>query len=83
MNYLLIDMLGYFALLINLISMSVNGEYKLRVISTVANLFYIIYGVLIGAVPIVIGCIIAVALHSFRIHKIKLKNKYEINQNCR
>ncbi len=82
MNDLAIDMLGYFALSINLISMSVDGEYKLRVISTLANLLYIVYGILINALPIVIGCSIAVALHSIKIHKIKIENKYDLNQNC-
>ncbi len=64
-----IDFLGYVALIINLTSMSMGNVIKLRVLSAIANLIYIIYGLLIHAMPIVIGCSIAVALHSYHIYK--------------
>lgn len=75
MKIIIIETLGYLALAINLISMSAIGEYKLRVISTIANVLYIFYGFLINAMPITIGCSIAVALHLYRIRKLKLKTK--------
>jgi len=75
MNTILIDTIGYIALVTNLYSMSSNGEYKLRLISAVANFMYIIYGFLIGAFPIMIGCTIAVILHSYHLRKLMLKNK--------
>lgn len=71
MNATTIDIIGYSALLINLYSMSVKGEYKLRAISAIANFIYIIYGILLGALPIIIGCAIAVALHSYRLYTLK------------
>ena len=77
MNPILIDSIGYFALIINLYSMSTKGEYKLRLISFIANILYIFYGVLIEATPIIIGCTIAVFLHGYhlkRLHTIKVKN---------
>ena len=64
-----IDMLGYTALVINLLSMSMGSVIKLRVLSALANAIYIVYGLLIYALPIVIGCSIAVALHSFHIYR--------------
>jgi len=64
-----IDMLGYTALVINLLSMSMGNVFKLRILSALANAIYIVYGILIYALPIVIGCSIAVALHSFHIYK--------------
>jgi len=72
----MIDIIGYLALAINLYSMYADGEYKLRLISTVANSIYIIYGLLIGAFPIIIGCTIAVGLHIYRLNTLKIK-KYD------
>lgn len=69
-----IDSIGYLALVINLYSMSTKGEYKLRVISLIANIGYVIYGVLLSALPIIIGCTIAVFLHGFHIRRLQLKN---------
>jgi hypothetical protein len=71
MNPVLIDSIGYAALAINLFSMSVKGEYKLRFISLIANIGYILYGILISAAPIIIGCTIAVFLHGFHLRRIK------------
>ncbi len=74
MSSLLIDSIGYGALVINLYSMSTKGEYKLRLISLIANIGYIFYGVLISATPIIIGCTIAVFLHGYHIRRLRIKN---------
>jgi len=74
MNLITIDIIGYSALAINLYSMSVKGEYKLRLISAIANFIYIIYGVLISAFPIIIGCSLAVILHIYRLNRLKAEN---------
>lgn len=71
MSSFMIDSIGYSALAINLYSMSVKGEYRLRFISAIANFIYIIYGILLNAFPIIIGCSIAVALHIYRLKKLK------------
>ena len=67
MNSIVVNCIGYAALAINLFSMSVKGEHKLRFISTIANLVYIVYGIFIGAYPIILGCSIAVLLHTYRL----------------
>ena len=78
MSPFLIDCIGYGALIINLYSMSTKGEYKLRLISLIANLFYILYGVLISAMPVIVGCTIAVLLHGYHIRRLKIKkNSYD------
>ena len=64
-------MFGYLALSINLYSMYSKGEYKMRLLSALANVTYVIYGLLINAWPIVIGCSIAVIIHLFRIYGFK------------
>ena len=72
MNAILIDGVGYGALIINLYSMSTKGEYKLRLISLIANVFYIFYGLLISAAPIILGCAIAVFLHAYHIRRLRI-----------
>ena len=47
--------------------MSMAKEYKLRMLSAIANVIYIIYGLMIVSWPVVIGCSIAVALHTYRL----------------
>jgi len=74
MNTILIDCIGYGGLVINLYSMSTKGEYKLRLISLIANTVYILYGALISAFPIIVGCTIAVFLHGYHLRRLKTKN---------
>ena len=74
MNAILIDSIGYGGLVINLYSMSTKGEYKLRLISLIANIIYIVYGALISATPIIVGCTIAVFLHGYHIRRLRIKN---------
>ena len=76
MSFTLIDSIGYTALVINLYSMSAKGEYKLRLISLIANIVYILYGVFISATPIIVGCTIAVFLHAYHIKRIRLNKIY-------
>ncbi len=73
MNTILIDCIGYGGLVINLYSMSTKGEYKLRLISLIANIVYILYGTLISATPIIVGCTIAVFLHGYHLRRLKIK----------
>ena len=73
MNPLIIDSIGYAALVINLYSMSTKGEYKLRLISLIANAGYVLYGALLNAYPIIIGCTIAVFLHGYHLRRLRIK----------
>jgi len=73
MTTILIDCIGYGGLVINLYSMSTKGEYKLRLISLIANTVYILYGALISATPIIVGCTIAVFLHGYHLRRLKIK----------
>ncbi len=73
MSPFLIDCIGYSGLIINLYSMSTKGEYKLRLVSLIANIIYILYGALIVATPIIVGCTIAVFLHAYHIRRLRIK----------
>lgn len=77
----LADCVGYLALLLNLYSMSSKGEYRLRIISVLANLIYVGYGIMINAIPITIGCSVAVLLHVYRLYKMKTIT-YGANTTC-
>lgn len=70
----LADCIGYIALILNLYSMSSKGEYRLRIISALANLIYVGYGIMISAVPIILGCSVAVVLHVYRLSRMKITN---------
>jgi CHASE2 domain-containing sensor protein len=43
----------------------------LRILSLLANAVYIVYGSLIGAIPIVVGSSIAVGIHAVNIYRLK------------
>lgn len=70
MNTLLVDFIGYVALIINLYSMSKSNEFKLRLLSLIANTIYVAYGILMSAFPIIIGCTIAVILHGYHLKRL-------------
>ena len=63
--------LGFFALTLNLTSMAMKDILYLRGLSLLANAIYIIYGLLIGAAPIVTGSFVAVVIHSVSIYRLK------------
>jgi hypothetical protein len=72
----MIDAIGYSALSLNIISMGMKNILYLRVCSLLANSMYVIYGILLYAMPMIIGGSIAVLLHTYRIYcLIRDKNK--------
>lgn len=75
------DLIGYVGLALNLYSMYMKGEYRLRLFAMLANAIYIIYGFLISAMPIAIGCSIAVILHLFRLKNLKTYNHVKYSKS--
>jgi len=71
------DLIGYMALTFNLISMTRANVVRLRQMSLLANSMYIIYVFLIQAYPVIIGCTIAVILHSYHLFQIKKESENE------
>lgn len=63
--------LGFLALSLNLTAMTMKGILYLRILSLVANVIYIVYGLLLGAAPIIAGSSIAVVIHSVSIYRLK------------
>jgi hypothetical protein len=75
----MIDALGFAALTLNLTSMAMKEILYLRLLSLIANAIYVVYGSLIGAVPIIVGSCIAVVLHSFNLYKIHRAKKPSVD----
>ena len=71
----MIDALGFAALTLNLTSMAMKEILYLRLLSLIANAIYVVYGSLIGAVPIIVGSCIAVLLHGYNLYKIIRERK--------
>lgn len=66
----MIHIIGYTALLLNTISMTMKNVLYLRVLSLISNLIYIVYGILLGVPPMIIGCAMAIVIHTYRIYKL-------------
>ena len=66
----MIHLIGYSALVINLTSMAMKNMVYLRWCSLIANAVYILYGVLLNAPPLIIGCSIAVLIHAYHLRTI-------------
>lgn len=73
--------LGFFALTLNLTAMAMKDILYLRVLSLAANTIYIIYGLLIGAAPIVTGSFVAVVIHSASIYRLKHRKQITLSKN--
>ncbi len=71
----MIHIIGYIGLAINLLSMTMKNILTLRILSATANFIYVIYGIIIVAPPIVIGCAIAVIIHSYHIVRLIKEKK--------
>lgn len=63
----MIDLIGYIGLTMNLLSMTMKDILWLRWFSIVANSIYICYGIMLGAMPFIIGCSIAVCIHIYHL----------------
>jgi hypothetical protein len=73
--------LGFLALTLNLSAMTMKDILYLRVLSLVANTIYIIYGLLLGAAPIVAGSFVAVVIHGVTIYRLKHPKQITLSKN--
>ena len=73
--------LGFLALTLNLTAMTMKDILYLRVLSLVANTIYIIYGLLLGAAPIVAGSFVAVVIHAVTIYRLKHPKQITLSKN--
>ena len=71
----MINIIGYFGLIFNLLSMTMKNIIHLRLLALCGNLIYIIYGFLLNSMPCLIGCTIAVIIQGYHIYKLIWINK--------
>ncbi len=71
----MIHLVGLAALGFTLLAMSMKDILILRILSAVANFIYIIYGILLGSPPLVIGGGIVIVIHGYHINKLIRSNK--------
>ena len=76
MQITMIHFIGYSALILNLISMTMKNVVHLRLFSLIANAIYILYGVLLNAPPFIIGCSIAVIIHAYHLYQLRLDENF-------
>jgi hypothetical protein len=70
-----VHLLGLAALGFSLLAMMMKNILILRILSAVANFIYIIYGLFLGAPPLIIGGAIVIVIHGYHIHKLIQNNK--------
>jgi hypothetical protein len=79
----MVQIIGYTALSLNLISMSMKNILYLRVCSLLANAVYVVYGIMLDTPPVFIGCAIGTFLHSYWIYRILNEQSEQKNKNSR
>ena len=77
------EYVGYTALCISLLSVNMNNMLWFRCLHLLASCIYLVYGVMIEAMPLVIGASLFTLIHTYRIFKhIKERNELDHpNQN--
>ena len=71
----MIDLIGYLASAIILISFAVKDIIKLRIINSIGSVVWIVYGVLINNNPTIFVNIAVLMIHIWWLIKNKLNNK--------
>lgn len=66
-----VEWIGYLASIFIVISLMMTSVVKLRVINTVGCILFVIYGVIVGAYPVVISNSIIVFINLYRLYQVK------------
>lgn len=65
----LIEIWGYISMIVVLISVMMKDIKKLRMINTISCIMFVIYGVALGAYPIVIMNSLVIVINMWRLYK--------------
>lgn len=71
----MIELIGYIGMGLTLISFTIDDMRKLRIVNLIGSLFWIVYGIGIGAGPTIGVNTIVVGIHSVWLYKNR-KNRY-------
>jgi hypothetical protein len=64
-----VEIWGYISMAVVLISMLMKNMKKLRIINSISCAMFIIYGVILGAYPIVLLNVLVICINVFRLIK--------------
>jgi len=64
-----VEIWGYISMVVVLISMLMKNMKKLRIINSISCAMFIIYGVILGAYPIVLLNVLVICINVFRLIK--------------
>ena len=64
-----VEIIGYISTVINLTSFTISDIKKLRIMNIVGGLGWTSYGIIVGAESIIVGNIIAVLIHLYKLYK--------------
>jgi hypothetical protein len=62
-------LIGYAGSLLVIVSLSMTSVLKLRLIGLAGSLTFLVYGLLIGATPVVVTNVVIVGIHSFYLYR--------------
>ena len=65
----MIEYVGYTALGVSLLSINMNNMLWFRCLHLLSSSIYVIYGCLIGAVPLAVGSGMFMAIHCYKLYK--------------
>jgi hypothetical protein len=66
-----VEIFGYFAMIVVLISMLMTDIKKLRITNSVASLMFLIYGLFLSAYPIVVMNSLVIMINLYKLYKTK------------
>ena len=64
-----VEIFGYFASLLVILSMTMKDIFVLRLINSIACGCFVVYGVLIGSAPVILMNLIVIGINSYKIYK--------------
>ena len=64
------EYIGYSGLAISLLSVNMTNMHRFRVLHLLASCIYMVYGLMIGAMPLVIGGSLFSLIHCYRLYKL-------------
>ncbi len=66
-----VELIGYIASIFIVVSLTMTNIIKLRVINSIGCLLFVTYGVLVGAIPVVLSNIAILLINLYNLYKLK------------
>ena len=69
-------LVGYAGSALIVVSLSMTSVLKLRVLGLLGAITFLVYGLLIGAVPIVVTNVVIIGIHSYYLFRVRTSHEY-------